>query len=273
MTNQQDSSHRTPALRSLAPHDRFGRLIERADGVDFPFYNGSPVALSGAKWFLIWAATAVGYFALILIPQPNNWAAVIPRALFVLIPLLALGLCAGPAWRALFRRVRGADVGAMFGFAALNLAVTLAVGPLIAKLFGSNANPTVAETGAGGAWDTVGFFAGSAVQLLGEELFTLLPFLAILAILFQRAKLSRKTAIILAWVISALWFGAAHLPTYGWNVAQALITIGSARFALTLAFIRTKNIWVAAGAHILNDWFLFALAMILPGLAAATFLG
>ena len=54
--------------------------------------------------------------------------------------------------------------------------------------------------------------------------------------------------------MTAVWFGAAHLPTYDWNLGQAIIVIGAARLVLTLAFIRTKNLWVSFGAHVLNDW-------------------
>jgi membrane protease YdiL (CAAX protease family) len=36
-------------------------------------------------------------------------------------------------------------------------------------------------------------------------------------------------------------------------VVQALVGIGAARLVLTLAYIRTKNIAVSTGAHILND--------------------
>ncbi|MDF3306666.1 CPBP family intramembrane metalloprotease [Rhodococcus sp. T2V] len=81
--------------------------------------------------------------------------------------------------------------------------------------------------------------------------------------LYAKAKLSRTTAIVLAWLISAVWFGAAHLQTYDWNVAQAFIVIGGARLILTLAYIRTKNLWVSTGAHIINDWTLFTPAIVI----------
>jgi membrane protease YdiL (CAAX protease family) len=103
---------------------------------------------------------------------------------------------------------------------------------------------------------------GTFFQLVGEEVFTNLPFLALLYFLFAKGKLSRKTAVILAWLLTAIWFGAAHLPTYGWNFAQAFIVIGGARLVLSLAFIRTKNLWVSSGAHILNDWTLFTFALL-----------
>jgi membrane protease YdiL (CAAX protease family) len=33
-----------------------------------------------------------------------------------------------------------------------------------------------------------------------------------------------------------------------------LVGIGFARVILTLAYIVTRNLWVSAGAHIINDW-------------------
>ena len=31
---------------------------------------------------------------------------------------------------------------------------------------------------------------------------------------------------------------------------------------LTLAYIRTKNLWVSFGAHVLNDWVTFTFALL-----------
>jgi len=49
-----------------------------------------------------------------------------------------------------------------------------------------------------------------------------------------------------------------HLPTYDWNVVQCFAVIGTARLVLTAAYLRTRNLWVSYGAHILNDWSIFA---------------
>ena len=35
-----------------------------------------------------------------------------------------------------------------------------------------------------------------------------------------------------------------------------------ARLILLLPYIMTKNIWVSTGAHILNDWTLFIIALL-----------
>nr|WP_245341706.1 MULTISPECIES: CPBP family intramembrane glutamic endopeptidase [unclassified Rhizobium] len=101
----------------------------------------------------------------------------------------------------------------------------------------------------------------TGIQLVGEELFGILPFLAVLWLCVQRLHLSRRLGILIAVVVSSLLFGAAHLPTYDWHFAQSLIGIGFARLILTLAYIVTRNLWVSAGAHIINDWtgFVFVL--------------
>lgn len=252
----------TGQLRPVTENDRFGRLIERRDGADFPYYNGVPVELSVVKWIIVWLSVAAGIAAIMFIPSANNLGALLPRTLFVVIPLAVLALVAGRAWTAIFRRVRLVDVGNMFFFAALNIVLTFAIGGLVSLIFPVAPNAAITSAGSGGVVDTIALYVGSGIQLMGEELFVVLPFLALMYFLFAKAGLSRKTALILAWIISAVWFGAAHLPTYDWNWVQAIVVIGSARIALTLAFIRTKNLWVSAGAHIINDWVFITAAVI-----------
>ena len=70
--------------------DRFGKLIERQDKRDFPFYNDKPVGLSVWQWLVVWLASAVGFTSLVLIPQYSNVEALIPRILFLAIPLATL---------------------------------------------------------------------------------------------------------------------------------------------------------------------------------------
>ena len=96
----------------------------------------------------------------------------------------------------------------------------------------------------------------------------MLPMLALMTLFHSGMGLHRKSAIVLAWLLSALLFGALHLPTYGWNLIQCFAVIGSARLVLSLAYLWTKNLWASAGAHLLNDWALFGLALLLTGLPA-----
>jgi uncharacterized protein len=86
--------------------------------------------------------------------------------------------------------------------------------------------------------------------------------LALLHVLVTRLGLSRSTGLCGAWLVSAALFGLLHLNTYRWDFIQCLLIIGTARLVLSAAYIKTKNLWVSAGAHILNDWMLIILTVI-----------
>jgi membrane protease YdiL (CAAX protease family) len=243
-------------------NDRFGKLIERQDGKDFPFYNDKPLGLAVWQWLVVWLSAAVGFAALVAIPQHSNVEALIPRILFVAIPLATLAYFVKGKWKLLFQKPTFADYRTMIGFFLLNLAVTLVVGLLVKALFGANANSATDGLAHAGAFEIIAFYVGTGIQLMGEEVFTVLPFLAIMYFFYKKGGTTRKQAIVWAWILTALWFGAAHLPTYGWNIAQAILIIGTARIVLTLAYIRTKNLWVSYGAHLLNDWVIFTFTLV-----------
>lgn len=251
------------------PQKRFGRLVERADGRDFPYYDGEPVDVAGWKWGVIILACVAGFLVLLFYPATNDLQSLVPRVLFPAIPMAVFVGFTGRYWKSLFKKLTGADFLNMVVFWLLNLAVTSAVGLVVLVLFGANANSATDGVVGGGALQIVSFYVGTGIQLFGEEVFTILPFLAIMYLLFTKAKLSRNTSVVLAWLITAAWFGAAHLPTYGWNFAQAFLIISGARLVLTLAYIRTKNILVSTGAHILNDWSTFTFALLAAGAAGA----
>ncbi|MCU7374708.1 CPBP family glutamic-type intramembrane protease [Paucibacter sp. O1-1] len=233
---------------------------------DFPFYNGQPVALSPLAWGLLMLAVVAGFAALSL-PLPAGPARLIPALLFPLIPLLALRALAGPHWRALFRRLGPRELALALGIALLNIAVTVAIGWVVSRWIGAHANPAVEALGRESGGARALFFLQSIPQLLSEELLTLLPLLALLSWFSGHLGLPRRRALLLAWLLSALPFALAHLPTYQWNLAQCLLVIGSARLVLSLAYLLSKNILVSTLAHVLNDWMLFGGAIVLSGLA------
>ena len=243
-------------------NDRFSKFIERQDGRDFPFYNDKPFGLATWQWLVVSLSAGVGMAALILIPQTSNLEALLPRILFLAMPLGVFMFFTKGQWRLLFYKPTFADYRTMLGFFILNLALTGIVAVVVMNLFGANANPATNGLAQAGVLEIIAFYVGTGIQLLGEEVFTILPFLAIMYLFYKKGKVSRKSAVIWAWVLTAVWFAAAHLPTYGWNVAQALLVIGTARIVLTLAYIRTKNLWVSYGAHLLNDWVIFTFALI-----------
>ena len=241
----------------------------RSTKPDLPFYNGLPTAISGVKWLVVVAACAVAFAQLTLLPIPGGAAVQqwVHAILFPAIPLAALAWAAPRGWTAIFRRVRVRDIAAMVGFGVLNLTVTFAMAVPIAKLIGANPNPAGQLLAQASTGQKVSFFLATIPQLLGEELITILPMLALVSVLF-RAGWSRNAALAVAWVGTAVMFGLLHLPTYDWNVLQCLALIGFARLFLTLAYVVTKNLWVSTGAHIVNDWAMFSIPLLLGGINA-----
>lgn len=244
------------------PDERFSRLEDSA--TDFPFYRGEPVAISVRQWLFVMAMVVVGFLGLAL---PIHWPAgafwqFVPAVLMPGIPLIALAYVAPGHWRVIFGKVRGREVRLMFGFALLNIVVSMTVGAIVFALFGATPNGSMAQLG---GLDTAGrfaFFAKTIPQLLGEEVITILPFLALLHWFSKGLGFARKGAILGAWLITAILFGLIHLPTYDWNLIQCIVVIGSARLVLTLPWIMTKNIWVSTGTHIVNDWLLFTMSLL-----------
>jgi membrane protease YdiL (CAAX protease family) len=230
---------------------------------DYPYYAGEPTLLEGRQWLILMAALALGFAALLVIPLTDFPGDLVPALLFLGIPLLALRRVAGPHWTALFRPVGLTQVGQMVLFAVLTIAGSIAVALILKQFFSFSDNPVSVQFGEMTARELAGRLVPTIPQLIGEELFGILPFLAVLWLCITRLGMPRRVGVGIALVVSALIFGAAHLPTYDWHYGQALIGIGSARVLLTLAFIATRNLWVSSGAHILNDWtgFLFAFSI------------
>ncbi len=263
ITDNQGARQATEA----SPRDFF-RFERRGD--DFPYYHEDPVAIDGPRWWIVMAAVAAGFFVLILAPGilPQGPAMLIPAMLFVAIPLAALVYAAGSGWKALFRRMRRIDWLWIVLFFVLNWIVTIAVGLLIVKFFSHEVNPAGATVAAATGLEKILFFLRTGVQLFGEELFTILPFLAILCWLTQRG-MGRKPAVALAALAAAVIFALAHLPTYHWHLPQALIGLVPVRIVLLLPYLLTKNIWVSTGVHVLNDWAIFGLPMLVGGAVAS----
>lgn len=241
-------------------------------GKDFPFYNGAPVPVSGRQWLFIIGMVAVGFLAITLpLPWPKGaFGQLLPAILMPAIPLIALARVVPAHWKVIFGKVSGRDLRLMFGFALLNIVVSMSVGAIVNQLGEVAPNGATAQLASLDLKGKITFFAKTIPQLFGEEIITLLPFMALLHLLGARYGISRKRAVIGAWLISSVIFGLLHLPTYGWNLVQCVVVIGSARLVLTLPWIMTKNIWVSTGAHIINDWLLFSVGLLGASLVSQT---
>lgn len=256
----------SPTASSITDQARIKRLED--PNSDFPFYNGKPASISNRQWLFVVAMVVVGFLILALpIPWPSGaFGQFIPAILMPGIPLAALAYVAPGHWKAIFGKVGGREVKLMLGFALLNIVVSMSIGAIVHALTEVTPNAKMAQLGGLDMAGLIAFYAKTLPQLFGEEMITLLPFLALLQWLSKGFGMGRKGAIIGAWMMTSVIFGLIHLPTYDWNWIQCLVVIGSARLVLTLPWIMTKNIWVSTGAHIINDWLLFSMTLLGAGL-------
>lgn len=233
-------------------------------GRDFPFYADVPIRITVGQWMLILVAVSVGFGILI---APIAWpfspiGSFLPAILFPAIPMAVLALLSGRHWRSLLGPIGGYEVKWMVLIALLNIVVTMLVGALVSATTGTSANPIIASAGSLDAMGLLSLFGKTVLQLFGEEVLTILPFLAMMQLFTRALSLRRDQALFLSWVLSAVMFGLLHLPSYEWNWVQCIVIIGSARLVLSLAYIKTKNILVSTGAHILNDWMLIGMSLL-----------
>jgi membrane protease YdiL (CAAX protease family) len=227
---------------------------------DFPYFAGDPVEISGRGWLVIMIALAVAFAQLEVLSLKTFPLNFIPALLFTGLPLLALMAVTG--WRApaVFRSMGFKGFFTGLGFALLTIISSLAVGLLLASASGLAENTAVADLAKASTAGLLIFLAQSFIQLIGEEVITILPLLAVLWLCVSRFGLSRRRALLIAVIVSTLLFAALHLPTYEWNVVQCFGAIGTARLVLTLAYALTRNLWVSVTAHVANDWSLFLMS-------------
>ena len=227
---------------------------------DFPFYDGRPVNIEAKGWLVILVSVIGAFMILTLTPRFSFPSDLLPAILFVAIPLLTLHRIAGSSWKCLFRPISLRFAGLMVLFGAATLAASLVIGWMLRHFFDLYANPLASEFLSMSEMKIGQMLFVTGIQLIGEELLAILPFLAVLRLCKKHLQLSRTVGIVIALTISSLIFGAAHLPTYDWHWAQSLIGVSLARTVLTLAYLATRNLWVSAGAHVINDWTIFLLA-------------
>jgi membrane protease YdiL (CAAX protease family) len=253
----RSSRHALAPPPPVAPADRFRRLELPND--DFPYYQGWPVRISGPQWALVLVVLAAAFGFLLVSPFNGDYSIFITAIVFSVVPLVGLYAVAHPGWTAIFRRLTWRHIMWGVAFGLINIVVSWILGGIVTVIAETSANAATQSITEKAAPEIVAKYASVAVQLFGEELLTILPLLALMYLFSAKMKWSRKKALVWAWIISAIIFALVHLPTYDWNIIQCLVVIGGARLILSLAYIKTKNIWVSTIAHILNDWVLLTL--------------
>ncbi len=229
---------------------------------DFPYYAGQPVALRAGGWNLLLLSVLAGYAVLLWMPAAGPGSGLLSRLLFAGLPLACLAWLTGRDVKALFGPFGLREAALCIGAALLAIIASSSAALMVQAFARYAPNALVLASASLSLPDFVLQLLSMVPQLLGEELLTILPFLAILQLASSHWGWGRRRGIALALLGSTLIFSAAHLPTYDGNWAQCFGVIGAARVALTLAYIATRNLWVSTGAHILTDWTEFTLVFL-----------
>ena len=234
-------------------------------GIDFPFYDDDSVP-AWHGWLLLGVSlfVAVALNVSVFLPVDRSVFKII---VVFLIPLVTLLFVARGNIGTIIKKPRLGDILLILIVTVLSMVYSLAAGALSGFIVGAptHGNPLMGET------IDAGRIALVFVQLFGEELFKTNMMLGILLLLFRRSG-NRKSAIVIATLVTALVFGLAHYAAYG-SLLQILLIPGLGSIICLFAYLKTKNMLVTYVAHLIIDFIPFGLAtlgMLSAGTTAAS---
>ncbi|WP_346939973.1 type II CAAX prenyl endopeptidase Rce1 family protein [uncultured Clostridium sp.] len=95
-------------------------------------------------------------------------------------------------------------------------------------------------------------------MLAGEEILVTLPLLIFVSLLVHKTKISQSKAVMISTIVTAIIFGAIHLPTYQWNIFQCFLVVALTRIPFTIVSLKSDSIISGIIGHIVFDWMIFA---------------
>lgn len=218
--------------------------IRKKDMMDFPFEE-----VSTKNWILAFLVSVGGFFYISF----GLWT--LPKVLineyfiaflFLFFCILSLYILDHKFFNKIFKKISKKDI--------LMIMFTLVVCYGMAYLSSLGKTDLVENpiTGVISKSTIIRILTVTAIQLIGEEVLFVIPFLFI----YNKMKIknNRNLSILVAWIISSLFFGALHLPTYSFNFYQAFIVIGAVRMGMSISYILTKNLTASYIAHVLYDF-------------------
>lgn len=224
-------------------------------------FNVPAPNISAIRWLVILllqiAATAVLFLV------GNRLISVF---VFTFVPLAALLALGRDMLKGSVRLPRFSHVllGVGLGLAALLVSAGVAI--LVQNVGGTTENPITDILASGSLAQNLVTLFLSLIQLFGEELLTFVVFMLVLQICSRFMKAGTAPTVV-AWVVSSIVFALVHLPTYGYNLLQVLLVIGTARMVLSLGFLLTNNLIVSYISHIIDDNIIFVFTMIAAAMA------
>jgi membrane protease YdiL (CAAX protease family) len=232
--------------------------------LDLPYTYGEKSAFDLFAWFKILTVSIFAFFSLIfffpdllhLLFKDSPWIlqkytaefTIFSGVLFLLLNIAGLEWSAKRNWRLLFRKVMLKDWKIIIGFTALTFVASYFDATFFKWAFGA---PVVNHMDTANLSTLIINLIEGLFQLFGEEFIAIIPFLAFVS-LGKRFKLNQTFVLTAAVILSSIVFGMAHTWTYG-GLIHGIIGVGISRIAITMSYVKTKNLWVSYIVHYLFD--------------------
>lgn len=220
---------------------------------DFPLYNENP-HISTVKWTVM-ILSVVLTFILIMVPDFLSELGIFKRFLYLIIPLLGFGFAVNWKYGLICKKFKKGDIKLILILLITELAVTMFLSNVL-KYLGIVAqdNPITSELMLISTWIIY------PLQLFGEELIKIIPFIVFLAVIYKFTK-NRKMSIVIATAFTLVIFALLHLPAYQ-NLISVLVLQGFCSVFTMYAYLKTKNIFVSYAIHFLLDTIVFIIVLI-----------
>lgn len=224
--------------------DKYGR--------DFPFYNNNP-KLRARDVIILILGIIVSFLVLAIVP-----IRVLGSTLFSIINVITLAYACRWDLSLFFKKFHEDDIGIII-FCVIGYYLTsFIVGfTLLSNGVSHTQNPVMYNV-------TYVTLVMTVIQIVGEEIIRLVPFILVLALVYRFLK-NRMLGIVIGLIVSSGLFGLIHVGAYS-NLLFSVLNVGLSSMFVTLAYIRTKNIWVSYTVHAIIDLVILSLVMILQEL-------
>ena len=213
------------------------------EGLDFPFYRNNP-KLNIGKWIILGISFII---TMVLIIIPSTFGVDFKNLLYFLIPFIGFGIAVSWKYDLICKKFQRNDFKLIITLIVLELIFSIAIAFIMKSVFNihGQTNPAI------GNLDNIIFWIKFPLQIFGEELLKIIPFLIFLTI-FYKITDNRKISIVISTVVALIIFGIMHLPTYN-NLIYSIIVIGFGSIFTMFGYLKTKNIFVSYLIHLLFD--------------------
>ncbi|WP_458454123.1 CPBP family glutamic-type intramembrane protease [Methanobrevibacter sp.] len=210
---------------------------------DFPFYNDNP-KLTKNQWITL----IIGVLATItFLAWPKSMPQYITSITLFLLMIIPISIVSRGKLGYLFKIPKKRDIVLIILLYIGYYIYVITVAALLFKYGYDLAFNKILTVD-----DSKLMLLGAAVQLIGEELIKVIPFLIILHVSYKHNH-NRKRSFLIALTFTLILFSLLHYKAYDGHLLQIFLIIGLGSIFDMLAYFTTKNVTVSYILHIMID--------------------